>query len=134
MWLPPTTLMRDQLKAEPPIVEVAVTLPVSIESPGWIVPAAMAEVTSLRMIRARRTAPSTFNSPAPCCSRLAPRRGCAVACRMLLMSGGVSPGLACSSSAAAPATAGAAIDVPLSSICVCFWTAGMPSGDTRLAR
>jgi hypothetical protein len=49
---------------------------------------------------------------------LALASGCAVYCRIALMSGGVSPGLACSMSAAVPATAGAAIDVPLSIICV----------------
>ena len=50
--------------------------------------------------------------------------------RMALTSGGVSPGLACSSRAAAPATTGAAIEVPLSIICVSpyFWV--MPSGAT----
>ena len=42
-----------------------------------------------------------------------------------MTSGGVSPGLTCSSSAAAPATTGAATDVPLNSISVLFgaWAA-----------
>ena len=47
---------------------------------------------------------------------LAPGSGWAVYCRMALISGGVRPGLACSSRAAVPATAGAATEVPLSSI------------------
>jgi hypothetical protein len=38
---------------------------------------------------------------------------------MAFTSGGVSPGLACSSTAAAPATAGAATEVPLS--CITRW-------------
>ena len=42
--------------------------------------------------------------------------GCAEYCSMALMSGGVRPGLACSISATVPATAGAAIEVPLSII------------------
>ena len=38
--------------------------------------------------------------------------GWALYCKMALMSGGVSPGLACSSKATAPATAGAETEVP----------------------
>ena len=90
----------------------------SIDVPALIVPAAMAVLRSVRRTLAIATAPSTFNKPAPCCSRLAFGKGCALYCSSALISGGVSPGLACSINATVPATAGAAIDVPLMIICV----------------
>ena len=90
----------------------------SIEAPTLIVPAFTAVPMSVRSTLASATAPSTLSRPAPCCSRLAPGSGWAVYCRIALTSDGVSPGFACSSSAAVPATAGAAIEVPLSIIWV----------------
>ena len=69
---------------------------------------------------ASRTAPSMFSMPAPCSSTFDPGSGCAVYCRIAFTSGGVRPGLACNSKAAAPATTGAATDVPLSCIRVWF--------------
>ena len=134
-WLPPANTMRDQLKLLPLIVdevEGKVLPDASIVPPAATVPALMAEPRSVRKTLASFTAPSTFNSPAPCCSRLAPASGCAVYCRIALMSGGVRPGFACSINAAAPATAGAAIDVPLSCICVSPQVAVMPSGVTSV--
>src|SRR5262249_55287987 len=52
-------------------------------------------------------------------------KGCAVYWRIAFTSGGVRPGFACNMSAAAPATTGAATDVPLNSISVWFgaWVA-----------
>ena len=84
----------------------------SIDALAAIPPAAMALARSVRSSLAMLTAPSTLSSPAPCCSRLAPVIGCAVNCRMALINGGVRPGLACSISATAPVTAGAATEVP----------------------
>ena len=125
--------MPDQLNEVPLTVETpdgALLPEASIDVPGWMVPAAMAVARSVRRALAANTAPSTFNRPVPCCSRLAPGRGWAEACRMALTSGGVSPGLACSSRATAPDTAGAAMDVPLSNICVSLRLAVMPNGVT----
>src|SRR5258707_5304949 len=59
------------------------------------------------------TAPLMLSSPVPCSSMLAPASGCAVYIRIALTMFGVRFGLACSSRAAAPATAGEAIEVPL---------------------
>ena len=101
-----------------------------LKSHEQMVPAAMAEERSVRSTLATATAPSTLSRPVPCCSRLAPGSGWAVACRMPLTSGGVRPGLACSITAAAPATAGAAIEVPLRIICVSLRFAGTASGVT----
>ena len=119
--LPPTKATRDQLKVVPLIVDVlaGITEPeASIEAPALIVPALMAEAMSVRSTLASATAPLTLSMPAPCSSRLAPAIGCAVYCRIALTSGGVRPGFCCSISATVPDTAGAAIDVPLRSICV----------------
>ena len=85
-------------------------------APATRLPLAIAVATSVRMARASASAPSTLIWPAPWWARLAPGSGCAVYCRMALTSGGVRPRLACSSNAAAPATAGAAIEVPLITI------------------
>ena len=73
-------------------------------------------VRSVRTSFANRTAPSMLTSPAPCSNMLAPASGCAVYIRIALTMFGVRPGFACSNRAAAPATIGVAIDVPLSSI------------------
>ena len=111
--------MRDQPKLpEAKLVRgVGRALPeASIDCPGRSVPAAAALAMSVRRARAMATAPSMLIRPAPCCSRLAPGSGWALYCRMALISGGVSPGLACSISATAPDTTGAAIDVPDSDI------------------
>ena len=95
-----------------------------------MVSAAMALATSVRSDLAIDTAPSTLSMPAPCCSRLAVGSGCALYCKMALISGGVRPGLACSISATVPATAGAATEVPLSSICVSARLAVTAKGST----
>ena len=113
--------MRDHFAVWPLITELraASVLPGAIiEVPGAMVPFWMALARSVRSRRAICTAPSTFSRPAPCCSRLAPASGCALYCRMAFTIGGVSPGLACSISATAPETAGAATEVPLSIISV----------------
>ena len=126
---------RDQLNLMPCKVESVAPkfLPgANIDAPAEIVPAAMAVIRSVRMSLATWTAPSTFNMPAPCSNRLALGKGCAVPCRMALITGGVRPELACSISAAAPATAGAAIDVPLSNIWVWLKLALTPSGVTSI--
>src|SRR5215213_8985598 len=68
---------------------------------------------SERIDPARRTDPSTFSRPAPWSQLLYPARGCAVYSRRALTRLGFRPGLLCMSKAAAPATAGVAIDVPL---------------------
>ena len=136
MTLPPTKARRDQLKLVPLIVDerAGSVLPAaSSEAPGCRVPAAMAEAMSVRSDEASATAPLTFSMPAPCCSRLAPTMGCAVYCRIALISGGVRPGLACSISATVPATTGAEIEVPLSSISVSRKVCVRPSGATRSA-
>ena len=125
--------MRDQLKALPLMVDVAagVALPgASIVPPALTVPALIAVARSVRNALTSVTAPSTLSRPAPCCSRLALGSGCAVYCRMALISGGVSPGLACSISATVPAKAGAATEVPLSIICVSVSLGVTPSGST----
>ena len=80
--------------------------------PEAMVPFATAVLTSVRSTLASVTAPGKLTKPAPCCSKLAPAIGWAVYCRMALTIGGVRPGLVCSSTAAAPATTGAATDVP----------------------
>ena len=81
-------------------------------APASNLPASTAPITSVRRACARLTAPAMFSNPAPCCSRLAPATGWALYCKMALISGGVSPGLACSSNATAPATTGADTEVP----------------------
>ena len=108
--------MRLQLKVWPLMVDVGAgrLIPgASRLAPAVIVPPSTAVFTSGRSALARRTAPSTFSSPAPWSSKFAPAIGCALYCKMALISGGVSPGLACNISATVPATAGAAIEVPL---------------------
>ena len=67
---------------------------------------------SVRKSLARRTAPSMLSWPAPCSKALKPASGCAVYIRMALTMFGVRRGLWRSSSEAAPATSGAAIEVP----------------------
>ena len=62
------------------------------------------------------TAPSMLSWPAPCSKVLKPLSGCAVYWRTILTMFGVSLGLACKSTATAPATVGVAIEVPLISI------------------
>ena len=124
--------MRLQLTLAPLITDIAIgrLLPgASIESPAAMLPARMAEARSVRTMLARRTAPSTFNKPAPCCSRFAPASGCAEYCSIALISGGVRPGFACSINATVPDTTGAAIDVPLRFInCSSFGCAVPPNG------
>ena len=113
--------MRDQLKLAPATVELRAgsCLPLaSNTSPDMMVPSATAAEMSVRNTLASATAPWMLSRPAPCCSRLAPAIGWAVYCRIALISGGVRPGLACSSSATVPATAGAATEVPERYICV----------------
>ena len=75
--------------------------------------AAVWKSISVRSERASRTAPSIFNAPAPCSKVLAPETGRAEYCMIILIIPGVRFGLTCSKSAAAPATTGADIDVPL---------------------
>src|SRR6266550_8198314 len=73
-------------------------------------------VEELRLVRtslAMRTAPSMFNSPAPCSSILEPASGCAVYIRIILIMFGVSFGFASNRTAIAPATMGAETEVPL---------------------
>src|SRR5215210_3219867 len=72
-----------------------------------------------RIAPARRTAPSTLSRPAPCSRLLKSFRGLAVYSRIALTMFGVRPGLRCKRRAAAPATAGAAIEVPLMYIILC---------------
>ena len=134
-WLPPANTMRDQLKATPLMVELLAgnALPLaSIDVPALMLPALMTVARSVRRALASTTAPSTLSKPAPCCSRLALASGWAEYCKMALTSGGVSPGLACSINATVPATAGAAIEVPLSIIWVSLKTLVMPSGVTSV--
>src|SRR5262245_544700 len=133
--LPPANTMRDQLNVPPLIdefVDGKVAPDASIDWPVTREPFWIAAAMSVRSVLASATAPSTLSRPAPCCSRLAFGSGCAVYCSMALTSGGVSPGLACSISAAAPATAGAAIDVPLIHMCVCCSGCGTLSGCTSV--
>ena len=107
--------MRLQLKVWPlSVVDViGIDLPLASRlAPAASVPASTALLTSVRSACASLTAPAMFNSPAPCCNRLAPATGWALYCRMALMSGGVRPGLACNISATAPDTTGAATEVP----------------------
>jgi len=80
-------------------------------SPVRIVREAIAVETSVRSTAANRTAPSMSRGRLPAVMTVANAVCPAVYCRIALTSGGVRPGL-CSSSAAAPATVGAAIDVP----------------------
>src|SRR6266403_4189529 len=68
---------------------------------------------SFRTNRASRIAPSILSSPAPCSNVLKPRSGWAVYIKKALTIFGVRVGLACNSKAAAPATIGVAMDVPL---------------------
>ena len=111
--------MRDQLKVSPATVDVGVGSAVALMGwPALMVPAATRLAMSVRIARAMRTAPSMLSMPAPCSTRLAPARGWALYCRMALISGGVSPGLACSISATAPLTTGADTEVPLRNISV----------------
>src|SRR6185503_3337866 len=133
--LPPANTMRDQLNDVPLIVDDVAgnTAPVaSIDWPGARLPLWIALAMSVRSDLASATAPSTLSNPAPCCSRLALGSGCALYWRIAFTSGGVSPGLACSISAAAPATVGAAIDVPLIHMCVCCSGCGTLSGATSV--
>ena len=133
MRLPPTKTMRDQLNAPLLIVDAADgndAPDASIDWPGCSVPLWIALAMSVRSDLASAIAPSTLSRPAPCCSRLALGSGCAVYCRIAFTSGGVRPGLACSINAAAPATVGAAIDVPLIHMCVCCSGCGTLSGPT----
>ena len=107
--------MRLQLKVWPlSVVDVVgMNLPLANRlAPAASVPASTALPMSVRSDCASFTAPAMFNRPAPCCSRLAPATGCALYCRIALISGGVSPGLACSIKATAPDTTGAATEVP----------------------
>src|SRR5438093_1372115 len=76
-------------------------------------PTTVVDERSFRTNFARRTAPSMFNSPAPCSSMLKPAKGCAVYIKIILMRLGVRLGFASSSTAAAPAATGAATEVPL---------------------
>ncbi len=126
--------MRDQLNVWPLIVDEGVgKLDELIVSPAFKLLAATFVAMSVFSDLARRTAPSRFTSPAPCCTRLWSDSGWAVYWRMALTSGGVRPGFACSMTAAAPATTGAAIDVPLRSMCVSRYGCGMFSGVTSAA-
>ena len=121
MFAPPTKAMRLQGRVcicpeacPGKVVVGGGRAPIAIGSPIAIWPASMRLDRSVRNARARATAPAMLSSPVPCCSRLAPGSGVAVYCRIALIRGGVRPGLACSSSAAAPETAGADTEVPLS--------------------
>src|ERR1043165_7475744 len=67
---------------------------------------------SVRTSFAKRTAPSTFNSPAPCSRWLKPASGCAVNISTALTRFGVRREFAWSNKAAAPAATGVAIEVP----------------------
>ena len=118
-WVPPAVIMRLQATDWPfsVLAGLGSTLPgASMLSPAFSVPASSAWPRSVRSDCASRTAASTFSAPVPCSSKLALASGWALYCRMAFTSGGVSPGLACSIKATAPATAGAATEVPLSSI------------------
>ena len=101
-------------------------------------PARTRAAMSVRSAPARRSAPSTLSEPAPCSSSPAWGSGCAVYCRMALTIGGVRPGLASSRAAAAPATTGAATDVPDSDIsswpAACSAPGTAASAGTRRAR
>src|SRR5215203_315995 len=67
---------------------------------------------------ARRVAPSMFSWPAPCSNMFWLGSCWAVYINNVLIKLGVRDGLASNKRAAAPATSGAAIDVPLSIICL----------------
>src|SRR2546423_14447588 len=79
-------------------------------------PSGVEDDRSVRTSFAKRTAPSTFNSPAPCSNMLKPASGCAVYIKIILTMFGVSFGLSWSKRAAAPAAQGAGIEVPLRDI------------------
>src|SRR5262252_8485452 len=100
----------DQLKVCPAIVVCGVGAVVVVNNGE---PVGVTDERSVRTSLATRTAPSTFNSPAPCSSMLKPANGCAVYIKSALTMLGVSFEFACKSKAAAPATIGVAIDVPL---------------------
>src|SRR4030095_6951320 len=77
-------------------------------------------VELLRLVRTsllRRTAPSTFNSPAPCSNMLKFGSCWAEYIINVLTRLGEREGLASNIKAAAPAAKGAAIEVPLNVIC-----------------
>src|SRR5687767_3425510 len=81
MRLPPTNTMRDQLKLPPWMIDVVAgntVLAASIDWPLTTLPLATSVAMSVRSDLAMLMAPSTFNRPAPCCSRLAPGTGCAL--------------------------------------------------------
>src|SRR4030095_8755454 len=97
-----------QLKVYPAIVVEAVgAAPVSRSSP------VSRPDKSLRTRPASRTAPSRFNRPAPCSKLLTPASGCAVYSRSALTRFGLRFGFRWINRAAAPATVGLDIDVPL---------------------
>src|SRR5918911_5028362 len=81
-------------------------------------PSGVLDDRSVRTSLANLTAPSRLISPAPCSKLLKPASGCAVYMRIALIRLGVNFGLACKSKAAAPATTGVAIEVPLKYICL----------------
>src|SRR5215213_8885218 len=86
------------------------------------------------MSLASRTAPSTFTSPAPCSIWLEPASCCEVYIKIIFTMFGVKLGLTWRSRAAAPATTGVAIEVPLRRII--FWLANfdVPASSVGLAR
>src|SRR5215831_9655534 len=106
----PRMIPWDQLKEYPQIVEVGVG---GVEVFSNAPPTGFNETKSVRIARANRTAPSIFTSPAPCSSMLKLASGWAVYIRMAFTMLGVRFGFAWSIKAAAPATTGVDIEVPL---------------------
>src|SRR5712692_2957335 len=99
----------DQLNVYPAMV-VCGNGGVSVVNSGE--PTVVLDVKSGRISRAKRTAPSMLISPVPCSNMFQPESGCAVYMSRALTRFGVKFGLACRSSAAAPAATGVAIDEP----------------------
>src|SRR5713101_1787363 len=99
----------DQVKVCPAIVVCGSGVePVSIALSCGVL-----EVRLVLIDLANRAAPSTLSSPVPCSSMLYPAIGPAVYINAILTMLGVRLGLICSINAAAPATTGVAIEVPL---------------------
>ncbi len=114
-WLPPTNTIWLQLMADgiPGLKDAGSVGVASRLAPGCSEPLAIWVAMSLRRDRASCMAPPTLSKPAPCWNRFAPGRGSAEYCSIAFIRGGVRPGLASSIRATAPATAGAATEVPL---------------------
>src|SRR5882672_7450295 len=98
---------RDQLKVWPATVVCEAGTALVVRKGA---PVAVEFERSVRTNLATRTAPSTFNAPAPCSNMLKPLTGWAVYINRALIMFGVNWGFVCIRSAADPATTGVAIE------------------------